>query len=424
MKKLFDVVNWAVDTNVYEVNLRQYTTEGNLKGFEKHLDRLAKMGVEVLWFMPITPIAGKNRKGSLGSYYACSSYIKINPEFGDLNGFKSIVNAAHEKGMKVIIDWVANHTGWDHEWTSEYKDFYKVNHEGNFYDAHGWDDVIDLNYDNPEMRLEMISCMRFWIEECDIDGFRCDMAMLTPVDFWIQARFALDVSKKLFWLAELDPMDNPEYMQVFDSAYTWKWMNATKQFKDNGAHNIYPLREVLSSYQTLLNNGCFPAWFTSNHDENSWNGTEFEKYQEMAMPLAVFSCLWKGIPLIYSGQELPNHKRLAFFDKDPINWSYPPALQQFYTLLLNERKTNVSDGGMKEIQNSIEHHVLSFTRNNCYSILVFINFSPYHLSHLDFEFDGQSGEYSEIFTNQHRVFEKNKNTIALGAWGFSVWKRK
>ena len=164
------------------------------------------------------------------------------------------------------------------------------------------------------------------------------MAMLTPVDFWLEARKALRQTKNLFWLAELDPLDNPDYMNVFDSAYTWRWMNAAKQTKDEGAQQIHHLKYVLSQYLNELPHTACPAWFTSNHDENSWNGTEYEKYGEMAIPLAVFSATWKGIPLIYSGQELPNQKRLQFFDKEIIEWNGDPSLHDFYKQILNLRK--------------------------------------------------------------------------------------
>jgi alpha-amylase len=182
--------------------------------------------------------------------------------------------------MKVIVDWVANHTGCDHEWTLSHPDFYKLNEAGQFYDSHGWDDVIDLDYSNQEMRLEMIRSMRFWLQEFNLDGFRCDMAMLTPLDFWLQARLSLEKDRKLFWLAELDPLDNPDYAQVFDAAYTWRWMNTAKQCADQGATHIHDLRHVLSQYADARFKDFCPAWFTSNHDENSWNGTEQEKYME------------------------------------------------------------------------------------------------------------------------------------------------
>ncbi|MEY4661066.1 MAG: hypothetical protein RLZZ42_1018, partial [Bacteroidota bacterium] len=269
--------------------MRQYSQQGNFKGFVEHLPRLKDMGIETLWFMPLTPVAEKNRKGSLGSYYACSSYIAINSEFGTEEELISLIRKAHEMGMKVIVDWVANHTGWDHEWTVSNLEFYKKNENGDFFDSHGWDDVIDLDYTNQNMRSAMISAMQYWVSTFNIDGFRCDMAMLTPVDFWMEARVALDIQKNLFWLAELDPLDNPEYMQVFDTAYTWRWMNTATQVAKSGAVHIHELREVLRQYGQSSINDFYPSWFTSNHDENSWNGTEWEKYGEMALPLALFS---------------------------------------------------------------------------------------------------------------------------------------
>ncbi|MFM1794836.1 MAG: hypothetical protein RL642_1221, partial [Bacteroidota bacterium] len=220
MESLFRPVEWALDCNIYEVNLRQYTPEGSFQAFRQHLLRLKDMGVSVLWFMPLTPISVKQRKGSLGSYYACSSYTSINPEFGTKEEFRELVDYAHQMGFKVIVDWVANHTGCDHEWTNLHPDYYKKNEHGEFYDQHGWDDVIDLDYSNPSLRAAMIASMEFWINEFNIDGFRCDMAMLTPVDFWIEARKALQSNRELFWLAELDFLDSPDYTQVFDAAYT------------------------------------------------------------------------------------------------------------------------------------------------------------------------------------------------------------
>ena len=424
----FQQASWIGKTNVYEVNLRQYTTDGTLAAFKSHLPRLCDMGVDVLWFMPITPISLKNRKGLLGSYYASASYTKFNPEFGILNEFKELVEDAHALGMKVIIDWVANHTGCDHEWTSSNPSFYLKNDQGEFYDSHGWDDVIDLDYSNPLMRLEMIKCMQFWIDVCAIDGFRCDMAMLTPLDFWIQARSALKHTESLFWLAELDPIDNPTYMQVFDSAYTWNWMNSTKHFKSEGAHQIYPLRNTLDSYEQLLPKTACAAWFTSNHDENSWNGTEYERYGEMAIPLAVFSSMYKGIPLIYSGQELPNLKRLQFFDKDCIEWNGKPTLQEFYKKLFLFRKENpVFECAPTDIichftRNSVEHHVFSFIRKyNNHVVLVLINFSTYPLHNVEVDVENCHGVYQELFTSLAHSFNTKHQYFHLQPWGYQVW---
>jgi glycosidase len=428
MNNDFSKVSWLSHTNVYEVNIRQYTTEGTFNAFSSHLNRLHDMGVDVLWFMPITPISYKNRKGSLGSYYACSSYTTTNPEFGTSSDFKNLIEKAHALGMKVIIDWVANHTGCDHHWTIDHRSFYKLDSNGNFYDSHGWDDVIDLDYSNYEMRRKMISSMLYWTDEFNIDGFRCDMAMLTPVDFWMQARLAIDTHKPHFWLAELDPADSIEYMEVFDSAYTWKWMHATSSFKQTGARDIGGLKSILVNYSNILPPSVLPAWFTSNHDENSWNGTENEKYAEMAKPLAVFSSLWKGFPLIYSGQELPNNKRLLFFDKDEILWSSLISLHDFYKSLLTFRNYNPPSISSDEssivyfTSNSVEHHVLSFVRKvGSLQVLVIINFSEYDLSDIKIELGNDVGVYRELFTEISIEFSEKYHHFSLRAWGYQVW---
>ena len=428
MKVDFNQVDWSLRTNIYEVNVRQYSEKGNLAGFREHMPRLADMGIETLWFMPLTPISVKNRKGSLGSYYACSSYVEINEEFGPAAEFREIVKYAHDLGMKVIVDWVANHTGCDHEWTLEHPDFYKRDNSGNFYDSHGWDDVIDLDYNNQEMRLEMIRSMRFWLQEFNLDGFRCDMAMLTPLDFWLQARLALEENHKLFWLAELDPLDNPDYVQVFDAAYTWRWMNTTKQCADQGALHIHDMRAVLDLYGESRFNAFCPAWFTSNHDENSWNGTEEEKYGEMAIPLAVFSATWKGVPLLYSGQELPNLKRLAFFDHDPIDWSRPSYRHDFYKQLLGLRRRNDAFCMSDEASaccltwNSVDHHVLTFFRKGqSGTAFIAINFSPWTLDHVEVDTALFAGLYEDAFIGGTRHFNAENKVIQLQPWGYQVW---
>lgn len=431
MSYRFQSVQWARYASIYEVNLRQYTEKGTFSAFRTHLKRLAEMGIDILWFMPITPISVKNRKGSLGSYYACSSYTEINPAYGTIDDWKDLVAEAHSLGMKVIMDWVANHTGCDHEWTIIYPDFYKKNTAGEFYDAHGWDDVIDLNYENQEMRLEMISCMERWVRETGIDGFRCDMAMLTPVDFWVQARTALEQVRPLFWLAELDPLDNPEYMKVFDSAYTWRWMNETAAFYKEGAYHVHQLRQVLDLYTRTLPHSFFPAWFTSNHDENSWNGTEHEKYGPMALPLTVFSATWEGLLLIYSGQEIPNQKRLKFFEKDPIDWNANIQLHDFYKSLLQLRKSytvpNLSNENIncRHLWNSVDHHVFSYIRlHEQDSVIVVLNFSGWDLPEVEIDLIGQTGEYMELFTGEIAVLSSQRFLLAIPAWGYKVWVKK
>lgn len=320
--------DWKHTANIYEVNVRQYTEEGTFKAFEKELPRLKDMGIKVLWFMPITPIAQEQKKGSMGSPYAAQDYTSVNPEFGTLQDFKDLVNTAHQQGFKVIIDWVANHTGWDHIWTKTHPEYYLHDADGSFHKASGMDDIIELDYTNQEMRREMIEAMKFWVREADIDGFRCDLASWVEADFWEQARPETEKIKPLFFIGEYDELENPEYGKTFDASYSWKWMHLTEDFYKNNLP-LSNLIDLLKQYSSIQYSSM-RAWFTSNHDENSWNGTEYEKYGEMAKALAVFSITWDGIPLIYSGQELPlRTKRLEFFEKDPIPWNGTYEMERF-----------------------------------------------------------------------------------------------
>ena len=418
-------VEWRYCTNVYEINLRQYTKEGTFNAFAEELPRLRKMGVETLWFMPVTPIAKEKMKGTMGSYYACSDYTSVNPEFGTLDDFKNLVGVAHSMGFRIIIDWVANHTGWDHVWTKVHPEYYERDEAGNFRAASGMDDIIELDFSNPDLVEAMIDAMAFWIKECDIDGFRCDLAFWVELDFWKKARPVLDQIKPLFWLGEFDALDNPEYLEVFDAAYTWAWMHKTEDFYKK-ERSIPALKNLLQQYKTVFIPGTAGLYFTSNHDENSWNGTELEKYGDMAAALAVFSCTWEGIPLLYSGQELPNLKRLKFFDKDAIEWNGVYALEDFYTKLLTLRSENpalISGNGTAEpvlLDFEQDGHILGYVRKNGNNaVLVLLNLSPYPSRFMNRHND-IAGQYRELFSGE----EKDGGAdpwFELPAWGYKVY---
>lgn len=420
MAKLFPTASWAKGSNIYEVNVRQYTPEGTFAAFQQHLPRLQEMGVEILWLMPVTPISREKRQGSLGSYYACSSYTLVNPEFGSLDALRSLVKDAHARGMKVIIDWVANHTGWDHHWTKEHPEWYQRNDQGEFFDKNGWVDVIDLDFANADMRAEMIRCMRFWIDECDIDGFRCDMAHLVPLDFWIAARKSCDSIKSLFWLAETDDIS---YHDVFDATYAWSWMHKSEQFFKGHS----PFHEFIHETVRLsqLPADCYKLMFTSNHDENSWNGTEYEKYGVAARALAVLCCTFPAMPLIYSGQELPNTHRLSFFDKDEIEWNDEPALHSFYSTLLELRRCSNAAryGNIEMIGTSAGEQVIAFIRKHGErELVVMINLSDMekrdvHLAGKDLE-----GTFTSAFSGLHYHFSAGTR-FELEPWGYLVYYR-
>ncbi|TXH20909.1 MAG: 1,4-alpha-glucan branching protein [Chitinophagaceae bacterium] len=418
-------VDWLSNTNIYEVNIRQYTDEGSFNSFAKHLPRLKEMGVHVLWMMPITPIAFEKRKGTMGSQYACADYTSINPEFGTLDDFKSMVETAHEMGFKVIIDWVANHTGWGHTWTISNPDFYKRNEDGSFKTASGMDDIIELNYENVSLRKAMIAAMQFWIDETNIDGFRCDLAAWVTVDFWKEARVALEKNKALFWLGEFDELDQPEYGQVFDASYSWAWMHLTKDFAD-GKKSLNDLWDLLKRYNSL-GDDSMRAWFTSNHDENSWNGTEYEKYGSLALPLAVFSATWNGVPLIYNGQELPLLKRLQFFDKDAIQWSQYCVLQNFYQLLNDLKKNNkalrASDTAVSTyiIETNEPEKLICFSRKYMEDeVFVLLNFSADDIQ-VELKLDKLESQYTDLFSGNSSSL--NSRTF-LKAYEYRLWYKK
>ena len=337
MHTIYKRAGWVTNTNIYEVNIRQYSPEGTFNAFAGSLPRLQDMGVEVLWFMPVHPIGKINRKGSMGSYYSIMDHKGINPEFGTAADFKNLVSQAHALGMKVIMDWVANHASWDHVWTKDHPAYFERDEQGNFKSPYDWSDVIQIDHHNAAQQDAMIDAMQYWVTGFDIDGFRADLAHLTPLHFWKKARTAIEPLKPgMFWLAESEEIS---YHEVFDASFTWEWMHITENFY-KGQVNLNGLYDVLAKYDTDFPATAYRMYFTSNHDENTWNGTEYEKYGEMAKALAVFSCTWNGIPMIYSGQEMPNLKRLKFFDKDPVAWNGEFGLHDFYKTLLALHKQN------------------------------------------------------------------------------------
>ncbi len=414
---------WSYSTNIYEVNLRQYTLEGTFEAFGKNLSRLKDMGIKTLWFMPITPISKKDRLGQLGSYYAVEDYTATNPEFGTLEDFKKLVNDAHHLGFKVILDFVADHTGNDHAWTVDHPNFYHYEEDNTLHHPHGWSDVSKLNFDVPEMREKLIDAMKFWIKECDIDGYRCDMAHLVPLDFWIQAKRRLAKCKdNLFWLAECE---EPEYHQVFDATYTWRWMHASEEFYKQKM-NLQSLLTVLYKSVTEFPCNALRTYFTSNHDENSWNGTEYEKYGDAAQLFAVFSCTWNGIPLIYSGQELPNKKRLKFFEKDVIEWTGRYELHDFYKILLTLHSTNKSlRAGDTNVLTQIishpdDHQIFAYLRKHEKDeVLVVLNCSA---DGINFQVKKVSGVFRNVFGGDDINFSTDDH-VYLNAWGYLVFER-
>lgn len=431
MSSVFRAPEWVLHTTIYEVNLRQYTPEGTLQAFAAHLARLKDMGVHTLWFMPLQPVGIKNRKGTLGSYYSIRDYVKVNPEFGTEEDFAKLVHQAHAMGFKIIIDWVANHTAWDHVWTKTHPEFYSQDHHGQFMPPYpDWEDVIHLNYRNELLWDKMIEAMHFWVREFDIDGFRCDMAHLVPLDFWHRARTALDNEKTLFWLAETE---EPLYHQVFDATYTWEFLHRMEAYWRKET-NIEGLVDVLNKYEYYFPKDALRIYFTSNHDENSHSGSEYERMGDAAHAFAVLCATWKGIPLIYSGQELPNKKRLAFFEKDPIEWLHPadvPAngLHHFYKTLLHLHRTHPAmaalhhEAELFRVHTSEASRVFSFARKIHFKeVLVVLNLSGENGLSVMVNDDRITGAYRNVFSDTIHDFNLTKK-LSMEAWDYLVFEK-
>ena len=387
-------------SNIYCVNLRQYSMEGSFNAFAKHLPGLKEMGVEILWFMPVHPIGKVKRKGSLGSYYSIADFTDVNPEFGAKEDFRSVIDKAHGLGLKVIMDWVANHAAWDNVWTTTNPDFFVRDEQGNFKPPYDWDDVIQIDHANTREQQAMIDAMLYWIKDFDIDGFRADLAHLTPLEFWINARLqASSIKDNLIWLAETEDIN---YHQAFDISFTWKWMHDTEEYV-KGQKPFSALTDTLNFYQHDFPADAQRMWFTSNHDENSWNGTAFEKYGAYVKALTVFNFTYYGLPLIYSGEESGLNKRLKFFDKDPIEWEEQSEWRSFYTTLLALRKRNAAiAGGLQSfpqfINGAAEQEILGFYRIMGESkVLVLLNMGK-EKKQMFFNNDNIIGSYKNIFT--------------------------
>ena len=419
--------DWSKSANIYEVNIRQYTKEGTFEAFSRHLPRLRDMGVNILWLMPIQPIGQQNRKGSLGSYYSIKDYKGINKEFGSELDFKKFVALAHDMGFKVILDWVANHTSWDNIWVSKHPEWYVRDDAGNPIAPYDWTDVIKLDYSNPDMRAAMIDALEYWIREMNLDGFRCDVAGEVPLDFWEEARANLDPIKSIWMLAE-DADKHYLMNKAFNANYGWPLHHIMNEVAGDRAEAYRLIEQVekdLSSYPK----GSYPMHFITNHDENSWNGTEYERLNEGVKAFSVFYYMIPGMPLIYSGQEVANTKRLAFFEKDEIDWTNTDLIS-FYTKLNKLKSTqpvlwNGQNGGdFKPIYNDTADKVVSFTRSlKDDKILVVINLSSDAVK-VEIDLEENGGSYEDQFSAEIREFSKSKEVLEMKPWEYKVYLHK
>lgn len=413
---------WIMQGNIYEVNIRQYTPEGTFNAFAKHLDRLKEMGVQTLWFMPINPISVKDRKGALGSYYAVANYTAVNPEYGTLQDWKNLVTSAHDKGFKVIIDWVPNHTGADHYWLEKQPDFYVLDSiTKKPISPFDWTDTRKLNYNNPVMCDSMIASMKYWIIETNIDGFRCDVAPEVPEVFWKRCIDTLKSQKNVFMLAE---GDKPWlHTAGFDETYTWNDFNMMKLIA-KGDRKASALDSTINKTDTSFPKNALRLFFTSNHDENSWNKADYATMPgESHAPFAVLTqTLKNSVPLIYSGQEEPKLDSISFFYKDAISFGKFQRAN-FYKTLLNARANNqalAANASFTRIATNADDAIYAFVReNNGKKVLVITNLSKTPQS-VTINNALINGEATEIFTNKNETL-KTGQQISLSAWGYLVF---
>ncbi len=422
------IPEWALNTVLYEVNVRQFSEEGTLKAVQAQLARLHNLGVGTIWLMPIFPIGEKNRKGSLGSPYSVRDYKMINPDLGTKDDLVALVKEAHSLGMHVILDWVPNHTAWDHVWIHDHPEYYTkingqltvpLNEKGE--QIHDWSDVCDLDYTNPATREAMIDAMQYWVSSCDIDGFRIDMAGLVPNDFWMQAIPRLQQVKHLFFLSEWQ--DEPGHFAAgFHANYGWRFKDVTKEIA-KGKQDANGLDSLLVELNRFYPPDYKQLYFTLNHDENSWAGTEKSLYGPSADAMNVLAFTWQGIPMIYNGQEDGLKQRLAFFEKDPIKWGVKDR-RKFFQDLCRLRQTSkavqYNASAPLRIASKNNKQLYAFLRTNGESkALVLLNLSGRRVD-TTIATDQIIGKWKEHFTASAVAISGPSQRVKLPAWGYQV----
>lgn len=406
---------------IYEANIRQYSEEGSFNAFTADVPKLKALGVKVIWLMPVFPISEAKRKGPLGSYYAVSDYTKVNPEFGSIEDFRTLVKTIHDNDMFVILDWVPNHTGWDHHWIANHPDFYTHNAAGEIIHPEGtdWTDVADLNYDNMDMQEAMIADMMYWVKKENIDGFRCDVASEVPTTFWEKAIPRLRAKHSVFMLAEAEKAElNKD--PLFDMSYAWSGHHLLNQLA-KGEANANDLKTYVSKINNTFEANDMLMNFVTNHDENSWNGTIEERMGSAAPAITVLSYTLPGMPLIYSGQEYGMNHRLKFFEKDQIPKTKGEAwqlLEQLAVLKQNPALHGGKEAADLTFLHTDDKEVIAFSRTKAENeIVVFINLSE---NQKEIKSD-LAGNFKDFFLKSDVTLDKTPLTIPSN--GFKVYSR-
>ena len=420
----FQHADWSKSASLYQINTRQFTPEGTLLAAAAQLPRLQALGVDILWLMPIHPIGQLQRKGKLGSPYAVQDFRAVNPEFGTLADLQYFVNTAHQLGMHVILDWVGNHTAWDNVLRTSHPEWYAKDYLGRPHPTpwYDWDDIIDLDYQSPDLRRYMTEAMLYWVKVAGVDGYRADAAGLIPLDFWENVSRELRAIKPVFMLAEWESRDM--HALAFDASYAWSWWDALRQIAE-GKADATSLYTYYAWNEKFYPKEAYRLLYTTNHDKNAWDGTEFEIFGAAVDSAIVFSFVSQGMPMIYNGQEAGNQRRLAFFDRDPIVWQASPY-QALYKNLLALKKHNSAlwngewGASMVQVPNNDPKALFSFVRqNNKDKVFAVFNLSA-QTKQASFRDALQHGSYHD-FNSGNVVKIDAETSFEMAPWSYRIF---
>ena len=404
---------WSYSAVLYELNIRQFTAEGTFNAAIERLPFLRSIGVDAIWLMPIYPIGVEGRKGSLGSYYSIRDYKGVNPEFGTEDDLRAFISAAHAMGIKVLLDWVANHTARDARWITERAaDWYERDEQGVAKVPWDWTDTAKLNYANHDVWRGQIDAMRYWVEEFGVDGFRCDMAMLVPIEFWQEVSEELHrIKDDIFMLAEAE--EDYLFDRAFNMSYQWNVHHIMVDIA-KGARRVWDLRNAIHSERARYPREAMRMSFTSNHDENSWSGSEQSRFGAALEVMTALTFLMPAtMPLIYTGQEVGYDHSFEFFERDhlPAEHYRENRTTELYRRLCNlkhkERALDAGErgGDMIEIENNAKDCMMTFVREVEGSrVVAILNLSPYTI-HADFRTGIYAGRYYDAISGEYVVLD-------------------
>ncbi len=418
---------WSYSAVLYEMNVRQLTEQGTLSAAAQRLPFLRSVGVDAIWLMPIYPIGVDGRKGRLGSYYSIRDYKGVNPEFGTEDDLRHFIRTAHALGLKVLFDWVANHTARDARWIMERPaDWYERDEAGEAKVPWDWTDTAKLNYANHDVWRGQIEAMRYWVEEFDVDGFRCDMAMLVPIEFWQEAAEELHrIKPDVFMLAEAE--EDNLFDRAFNASYQWNIHHIMCDIA-KGARRVWGLRNAMHSERAKYPREAMRLSFTSNHDENSWSGSHQARFGAALDVMTAMTFLMPStMPLIYTGQEVGYDHSFEFFERDaiPASLYVENRTTELYRRLsaLKHREVALAagerGGEVIEIENNAKDCMMTFVRERGGSrVVAIVNLSPYTI-HADFRTGIYAGKYVDALTGE-RVMLDDHVERDIAPWQYQI----